>query len=96
MENVILFPIDPKEFICQVKQVIEEALKKQDIKKNPLYPPDGLTFKPLLTIQEVCSLFDISKPTVYEWKAKGILKPKQIHGRVYFLYSDILELINKK
>ncbi|HVU96895.1 MAG TPA: helix-turn-helix domain-containing protein [Puia sp.] len=59
------------------------------------YPttPPGMTARPLLTIKEVCDLFQITKPTVYEWTRHGKLKPYKVRARVYFLMSDIESLL---
>jgi predicted DNA-binding transcriptional regulator AlpA len=53
----------------------------------------GLTFKPLYTMAEICKIFQISKPTIYEWTEHGILRPIKIKARVYFLHQDIQKLI---
>ena len=53
----------------------------------------GLTEKPLYKIQEICSLFKITKPTIYAWIKHGKLKRVKIRSRVYFLDSNIRQLI---
>ncbi|MEJ7677949.1 MAG: helix-turn-helix domain-containing protein [Segetibacter sp.] len=45
----------------------------------------GLTNKPLYKIAEVCALFHVTKPTIYDWVKHGKLKPYKIRSRVYFL-----------
>jgi excisionase family DNA binding protein len=49
--------------------------------------------KPLYTIGELAELFQISKPTIYDWTRHGKLKPIEIRGRVYFLGQDIQQLL---
>lgn len=34
---------------------------------------------------EVCVIFQVSKPTIYDWIKNGKLKPYKIRSRVYFL-----------
>jgi excisionase family DNA binding protein len=53
----------------------------------------GLTEKPLFKMNEVCSLFKVTKPTIYDWVKCGKLKKVKIRSRVYFLGEDIRKLI---
>lgn len=48
------------------------------------------------TFKEVCSLFQITKPTLYDWIKKGKLKPIHVSSRPYFLLKDIQELLQRK
>ena len=54
---------------------------------------NGLTEKPLYKIQEVRLLFKVTKPTIYDWIKHGKLKRVKIRSRVYFLGSDIKQLM---
>lgn len=54
----------------------------------------GMTYKPLYKVSEVCSLFSVSRQTVYSWIDQGLLKPHKVRSRVYFLSGDIESLIN--
>jgi len=47
----------------------------------------------LYKIKDLCRIFSISKPTVYEWIKAGKLKPRRIKGRVFFLEKDIRSLL---
>ena len=94
MENVqMLFPIEPAEFWSRLKTIIEEVVdqKNSSISKQTsvLDPP----LKKLLKAKEVCELFQVSKPTIYEWLKQGKLKSIKIESRRYFLWQDIEELI---
>lgn len=42
-----------------------------------------------LTRQEVAQMFGVDISTIYNWTKRGIIKPKGIGGRVYFLRSEI-------
>jgi predicted DNA-binding transcriptional regulator AlpA len=61
---------------------------------------EGLTYKPLLKMSEVCQFFQVSRPTIYGWIKHDQLKPFRIRRNVYFLWNDIQRLIecssNKK
>jgi excisionase family DNA binding protein len=88
----ILIPFDPEDFWAQIRVIIREEVsrnqKEQPILASILETP-GLFDKPLYKIQEICSLFKVTKPTIYDWIKHGKLKRVKIRSRVYFLGSDI-------
>ena len=65
----ILFPYDPVEYWQNVRQIIREEVSKIAKEKPPgsVLETPGLTYKPLLKITELCTLFQVSKPTIYGW-----------------------------
>jgi excisionase family DNA binding protein len=95
MDTPYLFPIDPNEFFEKQKQLFETVLKNisQQAAAAVSFPQQGLTEKPLLSLLEICKLFQITKPTVYDWIEHHKLKPYKIRGKVYFLSGDIKQLI---
>jgi excisionase family DNA binding protein len=105
MENVkrdttsnatILFPYEADSFWKMMRQVIrEEVVQVQSTKdQTPVYNIPGLTYKPLFKFAEVCAIFHVTKPTIYDWIRHGKLKPYKIRSRVYFLWDDIQKLIH--
>ncbi len=98
MITPILFPYDPEQYWQQVRQIIREEVRQleKQKEKSTQYETPGLTYKPLYKIAEVCSLFQITKPTIYEWIKHGKLKPFKIQSRVYFLWQDIQQLLLKQ
>ena len=96
-EIPMLFPIDPEQYWRQMRQILIEELKRvqqQSQSDSNLMKTAGLTEKPLYKIQEVCMLFNITRPTIYEWVKHGKLKRFKIRSRVYFLGKDIQELLH--
>jgi excisionase family DNA binding protein len=94
MDNVqMLFPIEPNEFWRQMRGVIEEVMEQKNVAHPSPRPTDNPSQKPLLKAKEVCELFQVSKPTIYDWMNKGKLKSIKIRSRRYFLWKDIEELI---
>ena len=92
----ILFPFEPSEFWAQIRQIIKEEINKANTEKahsTPLLETPGLTQKPLYKISEICSLFHVSKPTIYDWVKHGKLRRVKIRSRVYFLGSEIQQLL---
>lgn len=95
----VLFPYDPEIYWEKLRQVIKEEILKvtTPIKAlSPIYDTPGLTYKPLYKIAEVCTLFQVTKPTIYDWIKLGKLKPFKIRSRVYFLWQDIQQLLPRE
>lgn len=92
----ILFPYDPAQFWELMRAVIREEVSKIEKEKAKAvsYETAGLTYKPLFKMEEICKIFQVSKPTIYEWVKDGRLKPYKIRARVYFLWNDIQQLLN--
>jgi excisionase family DNA binding protein len=92
----ILFPFEPAEFWTQIRKVIQEEVSKIQYERqvtSAIMETPGLTEKPLYKINEICMLFNVSKPTIYEWIKHGKLRRVKIRSRVYFLGKDIQQLL---
>ncbi len=92
----ILFPYDPSQYWESIRQIIREEILAVEKFKSivPQSKTPGLTYKPLYKIAEVCQIFHITKPTIYDWVRHGKLKPFKIRSRVYFLWQDIERLMH--
>src|SRR6478672_10788394 len=87
-ENVIsgnevtpmLFPYEPEQFWQAIRQIVREEVQSIDKTKSTVasFETPGMTYKPLYKIAEVCALFHITKPTIYDWVKHGKLKPYKI------------------
>ena len=94
MENVqMLFPIDPAKFWSQLKSVVEEVIEQKNMTSASLPFAEKYSSQPLLKVSEVCKIFKVSKPTIYEWLKQGKLKSVKVESRRYFLWQDIEALI---
>ncbi len=92
----MLFPVEPSEFWNQIRQIIKEEvrLSRKETKETvSLIETPGLTQKPLYKVNELCSLFNISRTTIYDWVKHGKLRRVKIRSRVYFLGTDVQELL---
>lgn len=86
----ILIPVDIDEFWKQMKILLGEVL----LEKSVTCPDDQSDRNmKLIKIKDVCRLFQVSKPTIYDWMRKGQLRSVKIGSRRFFLASDIKELI---
>ncbi|MGF6927362.1 excisionase family DNA binding protein [Chitinophaga sp. W2I13] len=94
----MLFPFEPDDFWQQIRLIIREEVAKV----NRLSPSDsqyqtpGLKYKPLYKMTEVCELFQVTKPTIYDWIKHGKLKPFKVRSRVFFLWNDIQQLLGSE
>lgn len=92
-EIPILFPMSPAEFCKQIKAAVEEVVNAK-LNQTIIQPPtDHLPEKALLKAIDVCSVFQVSKPTIYDWLRQNKIKSFKIKSRRYFLRSDIEAMI---
>ena len=91
----MLFPYEPEQFWEHMRAIIREEMATITNEKPPdaTYETKGLTYKPLLKLTEVCSFFQVSRPTIYDWIKHGKLKPYRVRRSVYFLWNDIQQLL---
>lgn len=96
-EVPILFSLSPDEFWQRLRMIVREEMAGVEINKSSaiMYETPGLIEKPLYKIAEVCKLFQVTKPTIYDWIKHGKLKPLKVRSRVYFLMNDIKQLFQQ-
>ncbi|MEO5997114.1 MAG: helix-turn-helix domain-containing protein [Chitinophagaceae bacterium] len=92
----MLIPYKPDDFWEHLRIIIREELIKTGRKGNTIYQTPGLEYKPLYKVAEVCDLFQVTRPTIYDWIKHGKLRPHKIRSRVYFLWNDIQLLLDHK
>lgn len=88
----MLFPVEPKEFWQKMRKMMEEVVEQKSA-SNMNMPAENPGKKTLLKATEICELFQVSKPTVYEWMKQGKLQSVKIRSRRYFLSQDVERLI---
>ena len=92
-ETPMLFPITPSEFWKQIRitieEVVSEKLNEQKISSSNSLLPE----KALLKASDVCAIFQVSKPTLYEWLKQKKLKSFKVKSRRYFSRQDIDAII---
>ena len=93
----MLFPVEPDQFLQLVRMVVKEEIERFASKQvSANFKVAGLTYKPLYKMDEICEIFSITPPTVYDWIKHGKLKPKKVRSRVFFLWNDIQELLYER
>jgi excisionase family DNA binding protein len=95
-QTPMLFPYEPEKFWQQLQKIVSEEISKISRKNTEglTFDTPGMTYKPLYKIDEVCTIFKVTRPTIYDWIKHGKLKPYKIRSRVYFLWDDIQKLIS--
>jgi len=86
----ILFPFEPLQYWETIRQIIREEVNNAEPNKQApfSFETPGLTNKPIYKIAEVCKLFQVTKPTIYDWVRHGKLKPFKIQSRAgYVVYK---------
>ena len=62
----ILFPMEPKEFWQKLKAIVEQVMIEHSNQAPLMQALDKKAQQPLLKANEVCAIFKISKPTLYD------------------------------
>ena len=91
MEEQVLIPMSAEVFWSKMRSLIMEVLEERAGKSCAVGKHEAPR---LLKMKEVCELFTITKPTIYEWMRKGQLKSIKIESRRFFLIEDIEFLIS--
>jgi len=89
----MLFPMEPKEFWQKLKAIVEQVVIEHNNTVPLLNALDKNGQRPLLKASEVCAMFKISKPTLYDWMAHGKLPSIKIESRRFFRWEDVEKLI---
>lgn len=86
MENVqMLFPMEPAEFSSHLKTIVEEVVNQKNESISKTISVQNPPLKKLLKVKEVCELFHVSKPTIYEWLKQG--KTQIYQDRIEAIFS---------
>ena len=92
-ETPMLFPIAPDEFWKQIRTTIEEVVAEKLSQQTLSQSNSHLPEKVLLKAADVCEIFQVSKPTLYEWLKQNKLRSFKIKSRRYFSRTDIEAVI---
>lgn len=83
MKTVQFIGIEPATLIekitTQVKDAVISELTKNQVLNDPIY----------LSAEKVCGKLDITKPTLHEWRKRGIIKSRKLGARVYYRWDEV-------
>ena len=92
MEQILLTSITLDELLDKLTERINIALsiKTTERKETPSH-------EDLLTIEDLESLFKVSKVTIHKWKKRGLIPFYKMNRKVYFKRSEVINsMIHKK
>ncbi|PZR29087.1 MAG: DNA-binding protein [Citrobacter freundii] len=96
-QTPILSPISIEDLIALFRQIIQEELTQHTatipVTEINHFQTPGLVTKPLYKMREVCLYFGVSRQTIYEWMRIGKLKAFKVRSRLYFLASDLQNVL---
>lgn len=95
-ETPMRFPITPSEFWKQIRITIDEVITERLNQQIPQQSNPHLPEKALLKAADVCQIFQVSRPTLYEWLKQNKLKSFKIKSRRYFSRTDIEAVIRQE
>ena len=93
-ETPMLFPITPSEFWKQIRTTIEEVVTEKLSLTLQQQTNSPLPEKAFLKATDVCQIFQVSKPTLYEWLKQKKIKSFKVKSRRYFNRADMDALIS--
>lgn len=91
MENIIL--VSGSELKEIVRQAVQEGIDQ--FKSNPLNEINQKPDDEYIIIDEVCKILKISKPSVFNYRKRGIITFYRIGRRVFYKKSEILSSLKK-
>jgi excisionase family DNA binding protein len=89
----MLLNMSQEEFENRIENAVIDALNKygKDLAIKKIEPEK----KGLVRIEQVCATLFVTKPTIYNWIKRGIIKPRKIGNRTLFDMDEILEEIKR-
>ncbi len=91
MKTIQITEVDLKD----LTQIIREAVASELQNTNILKPHDPASQKEdLLTREEAKDMLKTSYTSLWKYDRDGLLPAKRIAGRVYYLRSELLNLLN--
>ena len=94
-EAPMFFPIAPNDFLKQIRATIEEVVSEKPNQTNLHQSNNHLPEKAFLKINDICTIFQVSKPTIYDWIKQDKIKSFKIKSRRYFLKTEIEAMMIK-
>ncbi len=81
--------------VNDLKELITDCVKSEIEKVVNLTNQNKQEEKEILTRTEVCNLLKISFTTLWKYNNSKTLIAKKVRGRVFYLKSDVMNLLNK-
>lgn len=93
VSKTYLIPVEVGDLESLVDRCLERAFRKRAASVPVVTGPEP---DELLTPTETARLLKVSKPTIWDWEKRGILKKYIIGNQVRYLRSEVLAAVLKK
>jgi len=94
-QSEMMLTISQVEFWEKMKTLIEKVVETK-LTNQPIMQPTLIPEKALLKASEVCEIFQVTKPTLYDWLRQNKIASFKIQSRRYFARTEIEALIKQK
>ncbi|MES2330727.1 MAG: helix-turn-helix domain-containing protein [Bacteroidota bacterium] len=94
-EFPMMVPMTQTEFWDKMQSVVEKVVEAKLTTATSSISATLIPEKALLKASEVCTIFQISKPTLYEWLKQNKIASFKIQSRRYFSRQDIETIIRQ-
>ena len=84
MESINFIGVEPENLINEIVSKVKESLLTDLEKTLRENEP-----KRYLSADDICELFGVTKPTIHEWRKRGIFKSYKLGARVYYRLDEI-------
>ncbi|ASE62579.1 DNA-binding protein [Chryseobacterium indologenes] len=84
MESINFIGVEPDNLISEIVSKVKESLLTDLEKAFKENEP-----KRYLSADDICERFGVTKPTIHEWRKRGILKSYKLGSRVYYRLDEI-------
>ncbi|MBU3661479.1 MAG: helix-turn-helix domain-containing protein [Flavobacteriales bacterium] len=82
--------VTPKQLAELISESVKTQIQELLTATNKQQPTDE---KELLTRKEAKELFKVSYPTIHSWMNNGIIKPKKVGNKTFFLKSELMQVV---
>lgn len=91
MEQVFLTSLTLEELLDKITERFNIALSIKTSERKETPTPEDL-----LTIEDLESLFKVSKVTIHKWKKRGLIPFYKMNSKVYFKKSEIINSMSHR
>ncbi|HRP01654.1 MAG TPA: helix-turn-helix domain-containing protein [Candidatus Kapabacteria bacterium] len=88
--NYAMTPFSKNDLELIIRRVVNEALNEYAITQKAPEPAQEL-----IKIDEVAKILQVSKPTVYDWKKRGLIPFYRMANKIFFKKNEVYEALNK-
>jgi len=88
MENLVI--VNSTEFWSQYKELTRQIVSEEIQKALPNVNPEEI-----LIIEDVCKIVKKKDKTIYNWMKANLIKHHYLGGSLFFLRSEIVDLIKE-